>query len=370
MKMVIFVSNNKYQHTINELGIAKKAGGIKMLRAEQSRAEQSRAEQSRAECSIIDVYKYVMAFCVIAIHTSPLKNIENSIIYSAFDTFTSMAVPFFFLSTGYLIGTRLDKSGMNNVNLIAKQQKKLIRYYLVWTAIYLPITIFGFYRTRTNVLKAVAIFIRNVLLQGENYYSWPLWYLLSAIYGLAIWKFITIKTGDTKLYFAIVIGAFIFLHCFTNYMLTLNDNILGSVLEKTIGKGRFFCGTYYILIGSLIAKEKNARKCIAIVVFLMSFLFTMYFHILPLKIIVSVSFFKLVISSKWTGEVKCFRRTSTIMYYTHMIFFFILNVTVHSEMYGMVGFLFCCAMTNILACIVNNGNYKNDKVIVALFGRM
>ena len=87
MKMVIFVSNNKYQHTINELGIAKKkAGGIKMLRA----------EQSRAECSIIDVYKYVMAFCVIAIHTSPLKNIENSIIYSAFDTFTSMAVPFFF----------------------------------------------------------------------------------------------------------------------------------------------------------------------------------------------------------------------------------------------------------------------------------
>ena len=91
MKMVIFVSNNKYQHTINELGIAKKAGGIKMLRAEQSRAE-----QSRAECSIIDVYKYVMAFCVIAIHTSPLKNIENSIIYSAFDTFTSMAVPFFF----------------------------------------------------------------------------------------------------------------------------------------------------------------------------------------------------------------------------------------------------------------------------------
>lgn len=42
MKMVIFVSNNKYQHTINELGIAKKkTGGIKMLRAEQSRAEQS-----------------------------------------------------------------------------------------------------------------------------------------------------------------------------------------------------------------------------------------------------------------------------------------------------------------------------------------
>ena len=51
MKMVIFVSNNKYQHTINELGIAKKTGGIKMLRAEQSRAEQSRAEQSRAEQS-------------------------------------------------------------------------------------------------------------------------------------------------------------------------------------------------------------------------------------------------------------------------------------------------------------------------------
>ena len=47
MKMVIFVSNNKYQHTINEFGIAKKTGGIKMLRAEQSRAEQSRVQYNR-----------------------------------------------------------------------------------------------------------------------------------------------------------------------------------------------------------------------------------------------------------------------------------------------------------------------------------
>lgn len=86
--------------------------------------------------------------------------------------------------------------------------------------------------------------------------------------------------------------------------------------------------------------------------------------------IMCITFFLLVISVKATGNGIYFRRTSTIMYYTHMIVFFVLNITVNKEMYGWVGFAFCCIVTNILAYVLNTGKFKNCKLLRTLFGPM
>ena len=51
--------------------------------------------------------KYIMSFCIIAIHMTPLKGIDNNIIYILYEVAVSIAVPFFFLSTGYLIGRKI-----------------------------------------------------------------------------------------------------------------------------------------------------------------------------------------------------------------------------------------------------------------------
>ena len=56
------------------------------------------------------------------------------------------------------------------------------------------------------------------------------------------------------------------------------------------------------------------------------------------------------------------------MYYTHMIVFFVLNIIVNKEMYGWVGFAFCCIVTNILAYVLNTGKFKNCKLLRTLFG--
>ena len=68
-------------------------------RAEQSRAEQSRAEQSRAEQSRadnIDILKVLCAFLIVCIHV-PLPRV----IGEYFTTLTRIAVPVFFMITGY-----------------------------------------------------------------------------------------------------------------------------------------------------------------------------------------------------------------------------------------------------------------------------
>ena len=353
------------------------------MRAEQSRAEQSRAEQSRAEQSrglyAIDVMKYIMAFCVIAIHTTPLKDIDNDTISRMYEAAVSIAVPFFFLSSGYLIGRKIQNTKEFDDILVERQQRKIIKYYVIWTIVYLPLTILGFCKAGDGFVKSLVQFIRNVFFQGENYYSWPLWYLLSAIYGLTILKLLVESKKETKKFnfYSIAILCFcVFMHFATDYLVNLNttNNIVMTVsliLEKTIGKGRLFSGVYYILLGNMIAKnEYHIDRIYLLAIFTASYLTVAFTSFFPIKVIMCITFFLLVISFKATGNGIYFRRTSTIMYYTHMIVFFVLNIIANNEMYGWIGFVVCCVVTNILAYVLNTVKFKNCKLLRMLFGLM
>ena len=320
-----------------------------------------------------------MAFCVIAIHTTPLKDIDNDTISRMYEAAVSIAVPFFFLSSGYLIGRKIQNAKEFNDLLVERQQRKIIKYYVIWTIVYLPLTILGFYKAGDGLVKSLVQFIRNVLFQGENYYSWPLWYLLSAIYGITILKLLVESQKETNKFnfYSIVIICFcVFMHFATDYIVNLNstNNVVATVsllLEKTIGKGRLFSGVYYILLGNLIAKgEYNIDRIYLLTIFIVSYLMVAFTSFLPMKVVMCITFFLLVISVNVTGNGIYFRRTSTIMYYTHMIIFFVLNIIENNEMYGWIGFAFCCIVTNILAYVLNTGKFKNCKLLRTLFGPM
>lgn len=101
-----------------------------------------KAEQS-GDLYAIDVIKYIMAFCVIAIHTTPLKGIDNYIASRLYESVVSIAVPFFFLSSGYLIGRKI-KNRKENIECTEgrseywtdsrwkKQKKQSGKYRLIW----------------------------------------------------------------------------------------------------------------------------------------------------------------------------------------------------------------------------------------------
>lgn len=122
----------------------------------------------------------------------------------------------------------------------------------------------------------------------------------------------------------------------------------------------------------LIAKRKMLRKIKIILPILVgSFFAAALLNLSPMKIIMSVMFFLLVLMRNCSGEGRKFRRTSTVMYYTHMIFLFILNILCKQSMYGFIGFCFCCFMTNILAYMLNTNEYCNNSTAVnLLFGSL
>lgn len=184
------------------------------------------------------------------------------------------------------------------------------------------------------------------------------------------------ETKKFNFYSIAIIFFCVFMHFATDYLVNINttNNVVMTVsllLEKTIGRGRLFSGVYYILLGNLIAKnEYHIDRIYLLAIFTASYLVAAFTSFFPIKVIMCITFFLLVISFEATGNGIYFRRTSTIMYYTHMIVFFVLNIIVNKEMYGWVGFAFCCIVTNILAYVLNTGKFKNCKLLRTLFGSM
>ena len=45
----------------------------------------------------IDLFKFIMAIIVVAIHTGPLINCKNELLITIYNNITKLAVPFFFI---------------------------------------------------------------------------------------------------------------------------------------------------------------------------------------------------------------------------------------------------------------------------------
>ena len=152
----------------------------------------------------IDIMKLLMAFLVVEIHARPLMNF--ALAQKILDGIDVIAVPFFFLASGFLCFQGLDAGDFRDASSAAfirvrKTIFKLIRLYLTWTLLFLPLTIFGNMLKGNNPLRAILYFVRGTLFIGENYYSWPLWYLLASAVGFALVYYLLRGVEFTRIVF-------------------------------------------------------------------------------------------------------------------------------------------------------------------------
>lgn len=136
----------------------------------------------------IDLFKLIFSICVVAIHIVPLANFQlPTVIRSIYETVLALAVPFFFLACGYLLGKKLRGQGRLEVKKqISSRINGLVRLYLIWSIIYLPITVIYWIQEDLSPIHVLISAVRGYLILGQQYNSWMLWYLLAAIYGLAL----------------------------------------------------------------------------------------------------------------------------------------------------------------------------------------
>lgn len=127
--------------------------------------------------------KYIMAFGVVTIHVGTVYGRFPSLI----EWFISLAVPFFFLTSGYLLSRKLESedSIAQKRIMLRRRACQIFRLFGIWLLIYLPVACAVLYMRGEPPLKAIAQLVCQIILLGEMPYAWPLWFL----YSLGIFTF-------------------------------------------------------------------------------------------------------------------------------------------------------------------------------------
>lgn len=131
---------------------------------------------------LLDLIKFICAFLVIGIHTRPFQTVSDVADKLFYYDISNYAVPFFYACTGYfLIVKQQNKSVHEKIYL---RVKKVLRLYVAWTIIYLPLTFCGWILEGNREPIYLLRCLRNFVCVGENFYSWALWYLNGLIFAL------------------------------------------------------------------------------------------------------------------------------------------------------------------------------------------
>lgn len=149
--------------------------------------DESRAK--RVNYPDLDLLKLLMAFFVVEIHTRPLRGFP--VAESAAECFDVLAVPFFFIASAFLCFKGLSGQDFATVDArgsvrVRRTTGKLLRLYFIWTLLFLPVTVFGDVLQGKSLMGSVASFVKGTLFVGENFCSWPLWYLLASTVAFAL----------------------------------------------------------------------------------------------------------------------------------------------------------------------------------------
>lgn len=139
----------------------------------------------------LDIAKLIMAFLVVEIHTRPFDDIDSGLIAQIVSGIDCVAVPFFFIASGFLCFRGLALSDFRDGGSPASARvrgtmRKQLTLYATWTALLLPLALLGAHLRGWGAAATVLHIARGALLVGENDFTWPLWYLLASVVAFAL----------------------------------------------------------------------------------------------------------------------------------------------------------------------------------------
>lgn len=193
-----------------------------------------------------DAFKWLAAFLVVAIHTSPLESIWPYGDFLLTRIAARLAVPFFFMLTGYFTVQ------------VKKTEKKLFLLYLGVTCLYLPVQIYKYMGGETFTAGRI---LKDIFFDGTFYH---LWYLPACMLGLALMTLL-LKCGKEN---AVAISILLYV------IGLLGDSYFGLVrLSPILSKvydGMFTCFSYtrngifmaplFLILGRLFREQEKKGK--------------------------------------------------------------------------------------------------------------
>lgn len=289
------------------------------------------------------------------------------------------AVPFFFVSTGFLLAKKMEwpyyrKQDIAQLKVYALRMLKL---FIIGEVCYLPWTIYGYMISDKSIQCCILDYIWRMLFLGENYNSFVLWYLLSSVYGLEVLILLLQRNLSWKKIIRCM--TFVILLSWGFDWLALADGdtlpmvlLLGKkVIGRTVVNGRMLRGFFYIPIGLLLAQRRLDWRISTGLLF-GGYIMIAFSGVFILKKVGSVfapiGLVSLVTTWRLsqTRATLWLRRLSTGIYFSHLWIWSLLCILLFGEMrYGREMYVIVVAVTVVLTSlyiILCYGNFKKDSV--------
>lgn len=138
----------------------------------------------------VDIVKFIMSFAVIAIHVPEYLYPEDRIHHPAINWFIRLAVPYFFICSGFLIQQKMNgQTTCQHKSYLKSRASKLFRIWCIWLLIYLPLAVYGLHNTSGTISFKITQYLESILLTGHSLYAQPLWFIYSMAIISLIWSF-------------------------------------------------------------------------------------------------------------------------------------------------------------------------------------
>ena len=135
--------------------------------------------QQKQRVRSLDDFRWIGAALVVAIHTSPLESVNGTADFLLTRVFARVAVPFFFMVTGFFV---LADEKNRKRNIVRAMRKNGILYLLL-TLLYLPIQCYKLFSSGGITQQTGTTILRDIFFDGTFYH---LWYFPALLLGLPL----------------------------------------------------------------------------------------------------------------------------------------------------------------------------------------
>lgn len=135
----------------------------------------------------IDLAKFICSVLVVAIHFAPFGTYDSYELNQYIDFWVQnflcrIAVPIFFVSSGFFLFKKMSLHCIH-YSLIRSYLFRILRLYLIWSAIYFPLSMYLIINTERDIVKAFVTYGRNFIFIGS---FMQLWYLNALLVAVSI----------------------------------------------------------------------------------------------------------------------------------------------------------------------------------------
>lgn len=315
----------------------------------------------------LDAFKLLFAYCVVGIHTQLLSVVGNAVV---FDVLFSMAVPYFFICSGFFFQLKLNKQSKDQYrSSVRGYGMRLLRPYLIWGIWYFFLEIMnGVVIDGQPLVETVGMLLHRWLLSSPG---GGLWYVQAILCMLVIlWTMNNRRGGYACMTVALLVTSI------TMRVITRNfADVAQTIFPKDYYTLNFLNSGIYFMLGIELAahmgkkpdKHVNAAWFAGALVLLQTItslmkkgdtpvILTMLSSLLTMCVILALFLF----AYHWMLPIRKetsirLRKMSTIIYFTH--FTAIYGVKIVGKLLGLTltsGWLFAASavLLTVMALIL------------------